>query len=186
MAKRFIILVCTCWNTDSLVDKNLHYVGFCRQGNLCVDMLFKPRCCDMSTCIVALLNTWWRHQMETFSTLLAFCAGNSPVHGEFPAQRPVTQSFDVFIDLRLNKRLSKQSRGWWFETLSCPLWRQCNEGNLCVKVSLTHWGRDKMAAIFQMTCSNAFSWMKIYEFCLRFHWSLLLRFKLVTFQHWFG
>ena len=38
---------------------------------------------------------WWRHQMETFSALLAICAGNSPVHGEFPAQRPVTRSFDV-------------------------------------------------------------------------------------------
>ena len=59
--------------------------------------------------------------METFSTLLAICAGNSPVPGEFPAQRPVTQSFDVFFDLRLNKRLSKQSWGWWSETPSCPL-----------------------------------------------------------------
>ena len=65
--------------------------------------------------------------METFSALLAICAGNSPVPGEFPAQRPVTRSFDVFFDLRLNKRLSKQSRGWWFETLSRPLWRHCNE-----------------------------------------------------------
>ena len=40
--------------------------------------------------------------METFSELLAICAGNSPVTGEFPAQRPVTRSFDVFFDLRLN------------------------------------------------------------------------------------
>ena len=55
---------------------------------------------------------WWRHQMETFSALLAICAGNSSVTGEFPAQRPVTQSFDVFFDLRLNKRFSKQSLGW--------------------------------------------------------------------------
>ena len=45
--------------------------------------------------------------------------------GEFPPQRPVTRSFDVFFDLRLNKRLSKQSCGWWFETPSRPLWRQC-------------------------------------------------------------
>ena len=42
------------------------------------------------------------------SALLAICAGNSPVTGEFPAQRPVTRSFDIFFDLRLNKRLSKQ------------------------------------------------------------------------------
>ena len=53
-------------------------------------------------------------------------AGNSPV-GEFPAQRPVTRRFDVFFDLRLNKRFSKQPWGWWFETPSWSLWRQCND-----------------------------------------------------------
>ena len=69
---------------------------------------------------------WSRDQMGTFSALLAICAGNSPVTGEFPAQRPVTRSFDVFFDLCLNKRLSKQSWGWWFETPSLSLWRHCN------------------------------------------------------------
>ena len=44
--------------------------------------------------------------METFPALLAIRAGNSPVTGEFPTQRPVTQSFDVFFDLRLNIQLS--------------------------------------------------------------------------------
>ena len=72
-------------------------------------------------------NTWGRHQMETFSVLLAICAGNSPVPGEFPTQIPVTRSFDVFFDLRLNKWLSKQSWGWWFETLPRPLWRLSND-----------------------------------------------------------
>ena len=60
--------------------------------------------------------TWWRHQMETFSMLLAICPVNSSVTGEFHTQRPVTRSFDVFFDLHLNKRLSKQWWGWWFET----------------------------------------------------------------------
>ena len=46
--------------------------------------------------------------------------------GEFPAQRPVTRGFDVCFDLRLNKRLSKQPWGWWFEAPSWLLWRQCN------------------------------------------------------------
>ena len=69
---------------------------------------------------------WWRHQMETFSALLTVCAGNSPVTGEFPAQRPVPRSLDVFFDLRLMIRLSKQWWGGWFEALSCPLWRHCN------------------------------------------------------------
>ena len=71
-------------------------------------------------------SAWWRHQVESFSALLALCAGNSPVPGEFPSQRPVTRSFDVIFDVRLNKPLSKQSWGWWFETLSRPLWRHCN------------------------------------------------------------
>ena len=108
------------------------------------------------------LLSWWRHQMETFSALLALCAGNSPVSGDFPTQRPVTRSFHVFFDLRLNKRLSKQSWGWWFETLSRSLWRHCNVSrdslyryvinaqnlglilnisNMCL--SLTHWGQVK-------------------------------------------
>ena len=73
--------------------------------------------------------TWWCHQMETFSALLAICAGNSPVPSEFPAQRPVMQIFDVFFDLRLNKPLSKKSWGWWFEMLSSPLWCHRNEHN---------------------------------------------------------
>ena len=58
-------------------------------------------------------------------------ARNSTVPGEFPAQRPVTRSFDVFF-LRLNKRLIKESWGWWFETPSHPLWRHRNE---CVHCS---------------------------------------------------
>ena len=75
--------------------------------------------------------TCWEHTMtsfmETISALLAICAGNSPVPGEFPTQRPVTRSCDVFFDLRLNKRLSKQPWGWWFETISCPICRHSNE-----------------------------------------------------------
>ena len=51
---------------------------------------------------------WRCHQMETFSVLLAICAGNSLVTGEFPTQRPVTRTFDVFFDPPVNKQLSKQ------------------------------------------------------------------------------
>ena len=50
---------------------------------------------------------------------------------------------------------------------------------------LTHSGRDKMDAIFQTTFSNIYSWMKIYEYQLKFHWSLFLRLQLTIFQHWF-
>ena len=64
------------------------------------------------------LYTWWRHQMETFPAVLALCARNSPVTGEFSSQRPVRWGFDISLDLRLNKRLSKQSWGWWLKTTS--------------------------------------------------------------------
>ena len=68
--------------------------------------------------------TWWCHQMETFSALLALSARGLPV--KFPSQRPVTRSFDVFLDLRPHKGTSKQSWGWWFETPSRALRRCCN------------------------------------------------------------
>ena len=53
----------------------------------------------------------WRHQMETLSALLAHCAGNSPVTDDFPTQRPVTQSFDVFFHLRVNLRRQRAHYG---------------------------------------------------------------------------
>ena len=68
----------------------------------------------------------WRHQMETFSALMTLCVGNSLVTVEFPTQRPVMLNFDVFFDLRLNKRLSKQSFGWWFAMPFHSLLRHCN------------------------------------------------------------
>ena len=77
-----------------------------------------------------LCSQWWRHQMEAFSALLALCVGNSPVTGEFPTQRPVTRSFDVFLICALNKRLSKQSWSWWSETPSRSLWCHCNDDDL--------------------------------------------------------
>ena len=58
--------------------------------------------------------------------------------GEFPTQRPVTRSFDVFFDRRLNNRLSKQPWGWWLETLSYSLWRQSND-NKCITKWRSPW-----------------------------------------------
>ena len=80
--------------------------------------------------------TWWRHQMETFSALLAFCAVNSLVTSEFSSQRPVTRNFDVFFDLRLIIRLSKQSWGWCFETPSYSLWCHCNKWMLTFQLGI--------------------------------------------------
>ena len=81
--------------------------------------------------------TWWRHQMETFSALLAICAGNSPVI----TKAIVTQSFDVFFDIRLNQQLSKQWKRRWSETPSRSLWRHCNGSMLeyRYRTNLEHW-----------------------------------------------
>ena len=82
--------------------------------------------------------SWLRHHMETFSALLAFYVGNPPMAGGFPrAQRPVTRSFDVFFDLRLNRRLSKQWRRRRFETPLRSLWRHCNVVITFVGISWT-------------------------------------------------
>ena len=62
----------------------------------------------VTDCYQHIYGSWWRHQMEA---LLALCEGNPPVTAGFPSQRPVMRIFNVFFDLRLNKRLSKQSRG---------------------------------------------------------------------------
>ena len=111
-----------------------------------------------------LLSAWWRHQMETFFVLLALCAGNSLVPSEFPAQRPVTQSFDVFFDLHLNKRLSKQWWGWWFEMPSSPLWRHCNEG---VRVGVG--GGYVVLLASSLSCSRNLWYHYVWIPLMRFH-----------------
>ena len=70
--------------------------------------------------------TWWSHQMETFSTLLAICAFEFTGDRWIPHTKASNAGFGVLFDLRLNKQLSKQSWGWWFETPSRPLWCHCN------------------------------------------------------------
>ena len=73
--------------------------------------------------------------MQTFSALLVLCSWSSLVTGEFPSQRPVTRSFDVFFDLYLNKRLSKQTRHWWFET---PLRSSYRHSNIKIMLQINH------------------------------------------------
>ena len=60
-----------------------------------------------------------------------------------------------------------------------------NKGDQSSINHLTHWGQNKMAVIFQTAFSNAFSWIRRYEFRLRCHWSLFLRVQLTIIQHWF-
>ena len=101
--------------------------------------------------------SWWRHQMEAYSVTLVFCAGNSSVTGDFPAQRPVTRSFDVFFDLRMNQNLSKQWRRRWFETPSHSLWRHCN-GPECQR-------HDKLVTVIGSTHSVQTKWITSTQAC---------------------
>ena len=119
---------------------------------------------------------WWRHQMEAFSALLALCEGNPPITGEFPSQRPVTRSFDAFLHLCLNKRLSKPSSRRWFETPSHLLWR--------------HWyasdEQNMMSSVFSFSACGQrvlpiFSWRKKWEWILR---SALWRNKASEIRFW--
>ena len=87
---------------------------------------------------VTFIKIGWLGNMMTssngkFSALLALCAGTLPVTGELPTQRPVTRSFDVFVELCVNKQLSKQPCGWCFQTPVSSLWRHCNA------CSATYW-----------------------------------------------
>ena len=102
--------------------------------------------------------------METFSALLALCEGNPSSTGGFLAQIPVARSFGVFVDLRLKKRLNKQSRRRWFETLSRSLWRHYNAAILFrqyklmtpyvvrdLEHELTHWSRVTQICVSKLT-----------------------------------
>ena len=100
--------------------------------------------------------------METISASLAICAGNSPVTGEFPAQRPVARSFDDFSDLHQNKQLSKQSWVWWFEMPSCTLWRHCN-----VSVAFHGSNQQNFHVLKELTFSSGLSINReLHEGCL--------------------
>ena len=89
-----------------------------------------------------------------------------------------TSNFHKSISLSRSKR---QSRHTTFGTIDPDNTRRV----IWSLMNLTHWGRDKMATISQTILSNAFSWMNILEFRLRFHWNLFLRVQLTIFQHWF-
>ena len=93
--------------------------------------------------------------MEAISALQAICTGNSPVSGEFPAQRLVTRSVDVFFDLRLNKRLSKQWYGevwdaiapimtsqWWMSLIS--------SGHLSLASNIFYEGQEMIYILYDI------------------------------------
>ena len=100
------------------------------------------------------------HMMTSSNGNIFRVTGHIP--SEFPAQRPVTRSFDVFFDLRLNKRLGKQWWGWWFETLSRPLWRHRNEQSA---ISLHYMPCD----IYTAACFIVLCLSMLYHHLIRIH-----------------
>ena len=108
--------------------------------------------------------------METFSASLAICAGNSPITGEFSSQRAVIWSFDIFFDLCLNKRLSKLSWCWWFETPSRSLWRHSSVVvSLCLVVVILWSFSGSLPSIYSYLMISFTETGQAYE-CLMGKW----------------
>ena len=59
--------------------------------------------------------------------LTSLLCGEFTCHRWIPRKKVSDAELWFFFDLRLNKRLSKQSQGWWFETPPRSLWRHCND-----------------------------------------------------------
>ena len=111
---------------------------------------------------------WWRHQVETVSASLVLCEGNPPVTDDFHSQRSVKRSFDVFFDVRPNKRLNKQSICRWFDTPWRSLQR-CRNGTLCSFLATPKYVHiNDLCHLILRTCSYS-----VDAACL--HWSPAIR-----------
>ena len=104
--------------------------------------------------------------------------------------RPSCLGLNVLGDWTVTQLLRTMHRKWYandmhkISALPCMDWFW-SILPIFFGATLTHWGRDTMDAISQTIYSNAFSWMKMFEFRLKFHWSLFPRAQLTIFQHWF-
>ena len=125
--------------------------------------IFKKTFCDWFAHILGIF-IMTSSNGNTFRVTGPLC-GEITGPGEFPTQRPVTRSFDDFFDLRLNKPLSKQSWGWWFETLSRSLWRHRN-------ISLGHHGRinDQHRRYYFIMLSPVLSATNLFNLIRKYKW----------------
>ena len=149
----YMLLYSNFWGVNHHVIFQSRFVNCMMQGAIDLDIQICVSCWHAPL-------TWWRNQVETFSALLAICAGNSPVPGEVPAQRPVTQSFHVFwMNRWVNTRKAGDLRryhahydvlamSWWpsqyslcVQTLAIPLSDDEN------KITTIDWGRGRKCKI---------------------------------------
>ena len=132
-------------------------------------------------------------------------ASNVSIRTISPTATPLPKTYDCVAVYIAGRRTSLVVYGWWPQppTKKSNLVKSQCHGSLPYaavrmdyievwgnnhykwRCALTHSGRDNMAAIFQTKFWNAFSLMKIYEFRLRFHWSLFPRVQLTIFQQWY-
>ena len=137
--QRFLFLMSICEinsvlplrtsNAELLCFVCYHHILLLNQQPICLWFETSRRYVHVSVTVM-MFQDWYCMMTSSNGNVLrvtGHLCGEFTGPGEFPAQRPVTRSFGVFSDLRLNKRLSKQSWGWWFETPSSPLWRPCND-----------------------------------------------------------
>ena len=93
-------------------------------------------------------------------------------------------NWPLLVQIMVSRQIGgnhKQTLYIFIEENTFAKWRQFRFG----LIVLTNWGRGKVVAFLQTTFSNAFSWMKMHEFRLIFHWSMFLRVQLRIFQYWF-
>ena len=119
--------VCKSRRECKFAPSGAGHIYTCRFNTVRMISALFARCERNHRLPIEYITTWWRHQMETLSALLALCAENPPVIDEFPHKRPVTWSFDVFFDQGLNIQLSKQSRSRGFATPLHSLQHHCDE-----------------------------------------------------------
>ena len=116
VATQLVVFTLYWWQFSSNLKWYWHGVVGWVAGHICMQGTTSSICLHMMT-----------SSNENIFRVTGPLCGEFTGPGEFPTQRPVTRSFGVFFDLSLNKKLSKQPWGWWFETPSWSLWRQCNE-----------------------------------------------------------
>ena len=111
-----------------------------------------------------------------------------PLCGKFTGHRwiPHANASDAelwfFWYLRLNKRLSKQSRGWWFATPSRPLWRHCNDRGVIIWRMFRHClhfitvGVANGGYVIKMTASSVTSWRHKHVILLTPFWATIFEY----------
>ena len=139
-----------CWYSSRCINKNKY------EYMLTLSFISKSRHLANQQYLSRCHLSWWRHQIEAFSELLALCAGNWPVTGEFPSQRASDAELWCFFDVGHNKQLNQPSSCWWFEAPCRPLWRHFNVNweQMCSSVTLLIWKSFMYHDMKELWCDN--------------------------------